>query len=383
MEAKPIIDPIADHDRIYRAQRKQDSQFHMHPDGQSGGSRCGGCNVREGAKMSGVKLPPLEGVKGETGGMDVGDTWHKVFRAPLYEYYTSDEFKQAHPGIIYGEEIYVTHEFVFKGEKEGEEDRLLMISPVDMCLVTEPGFVKKKVKFRNVEGEVLFKHPDAKWIAVWDVKSADRSLFWKYYKKGASWQYIAQMTFYMKATGVSSIPMIFINKSNMKMFYKIVKYDESNWTKIEAGIKRKIAISKAYRANELDKIIDPTDLTYITDDDEIECKYCNLSTTHEEVVSEAEDADVDNKELKEIRLVLDKPCEHAAKFVRAECLQKFTVGSVWRRGASHIEILSVDNDTISSKNQKGSPFTDTIFHALKSFKVLQEKINPKPSKKKK
>jgi len=357
-----FIDPIAAFQNGWIKKRHEELQFHLHPDGRDGASTLGTCNLIGGLKKAKIPLPQKTGLKAETGGMDVGNEWHDIIKQMLREYYTSEEWTSENPDIIYGEEIYEESEVI---------DGQTILSPIDIAFATEPGFILKEVEFANIIAELPFKHPDAQWIKILDLKSAsDLFAFWKYKKEGPNYGYKAQMHFYMEATGLDEIEMIFVNKANGKMFPIIVKFEKAFWEVVLESLARKSEIADIIKKWFVDiteestfgdiPSIQKSDLSYFTQEDIIECRYCHLSECHEEY----EDDNPENKG----RLVMDKPCLPACNFIREEANAKFKTGGLFTRGKSHITITNIVGDYIYSKNKGGTEYIDSIFTAMNSFK---------------
>lgn len=335
-----------------KARNKEEAQYHVYKGNRKGGSAVYRCNFKLAWKEAGLEMPKVRGIKAEKGGMFVGKIWHEDILQPIYRaYFQSEQFKKDYPqyaDLIYGEEIYVT-------TKLGSSE---IVSPIDIAFVTEPGYIKVKMEFKNVFKEVLMKHPDATWVAIFDIKSAaSRFAFTHLLRNGLNNGYKGQGHVYMDATGLKEIGFLITNKANGKMKVIPCEWDYDFWDGLVSKDLRVHALADQIKKGEV--LVVPSDFTYCESDDDYECRYCPLSETDE-----------DWRDINDPHLFLVKPCEHACMIVRKEALAKFHVGDKFKRGLSHITIEEIDGDLIISRNKSGTVYTDTIYNALKSFEEM-------------
>lgn len=337
----------------------ENKEFHIHPDGRRGGSGTGVCKFKGGFIMSEKQMPKKEGLRAETGGMTVGTLWHdRIIQPILEEYYNSEKWDS---DLVLATEVYVEVELV-KG-------LLNALSPIDVALIKtekgKPAIIEVEKKFKNITTTIKMKHPDAKWIRIWDLKSADNAYaYWKYLENheennSLSFIYESQGFVYMRGSGLSEITFLFVNKGNLKMFEHTVKWSDDKWNTIVDHNKRMYEIGQALAKNKDIEYI-PDDFVYITsEEDDFECRYCGLSEAHD-----------DFSRGKKGTTILDKPCEHACKFIRKDALEKFHIRDKFKRGSSHITIINIDGEDIIAQNKSGKVFKDTIYYALRNYKKM-------------
>lgn len=337
-------------------ERKLEKQYHIHPQDfdakefQFGASSSGKCIFENAWTLSGLPRPKKSGLKADTGFMDTGTIWHSIIGAYLDRYYNSAGFRKDNPNLHYGLEIYIPKFILKLGEY-----KVNIVSPLDICFCDQE-FEIREIEFKNQKIKTLCIPNTATVLKAYDIKAVGDYMYYKVLKEtDVGFHYKAQMHVYMAATGLEKMDVWFVNKNNFKQsFYSPVTFDKQFWLELQDRFLKIIKYAYELKKGEIN--LNQEDLLFMTHKDTFECLYCFLSETHEE-------EDYKGK----LKLKLDRPCEYAAKFIKHQALQKFTVGSKWIRGRSHITIQKIDNEIIISINKSGTVYTDTIYTAFKLF----------------
>jgi hypothetical protein len=369
-----IYNIMANFEIIILSERQIEEQYHLHPEGQSGASNLGGCIYLKSRKWAGLPIPIKIGHKAFTGNARVGTHWHgRIIQPVLEQYYNSPGALSALMNSVYGNEIYV--KFVLFEDEDGT--KLVVVSPVDCCFVTRPGFFLQDIKFRNVIVKKPFKHPNANWEIIFDIKSASLFAYSKN-KAGLDPRYKAQGHGYMFATGLKRIFFFFVNKKDGRKYFIELKWDQEFWEQVIQMNRRAVQLSKIMELTNGKAIFLPSDFAYCYADSDYECTYfCPLSETVE--IQRGKDETI---------LELVAPCVPCRKFVIKDAKEKFPLGSEWMKDRSHITIDAYDGDYIISTNKTQkrakmgqiklrpgqlSEFRDSIYYALKKYKPMIEK----------
>jgi len=329
--------------------QKQEAQYHIHPEGQEGASNLGGCIALRSKKEAGIPLPQKEGAKADFGAAFVGDVWHKKIQVDLVQE-LSKTYLRRYVGPVIKEdgipqEIVIETEII-PGHK--------IVSPVDLCVVTAPGFSLVEIPYKNTTKMAYIKHPDAKWVFIADIKTASPFSYNLHEKEGLGEEYESQGLAYLKATGLSSMPFLFLNKINAHRFTTILQWSVEKWKALQDKRYRELALANNIKQAIQCDFVD-SDFKYFTSDAEYICAYCNLSETHE--------VDINGT----VKVVLDKPCIEVVTRVEKEYEQKFRPNTPWMSGMSMLTIDRVNAGIVYAHNKGGKVFEDTVFHAAKTY----------------
>jgi len=335
----------------------EESQYHIHKDGREGGSNLYPCAYSLARKWAGLDAPPKEGIRAKHGAATVGKFFHaKIQKIIMNYFYTSSKYTD------YLEiEVYEPFDII---------PGLRIESPIDIALVTLPGFIKGKLDFRNIVGDIVHKHPKAKFIQIWDIKTISDMMYWKkLIEKEISTKNKAQMHGYMHAAGLKEITMLYVNRNSFEMYEVVCHWDQEFWDTIKFRLKRIQVFARHLKNGEdIDRHYTQQDLLAFGEDF-YRCTYCPYSIVKDDY-SQARP-----------KVIFEKPCKPACDLMEEEAHGKFQVGSRWKRGRSIIDILSIKGDQIESintgnrkKKAKGESydtFKDTIFYAMQNFEVLE------------
>ena len=220
----------------------------------------------------------------------------------------------------------------------------------------------QEVQFRNIRKVVPVKHPDAKFVKLWDFKTAGNYGYYKMLREGISDDYKSQFHGYMFPAELRELETIIMHKAKARMFSITCTWDEDFWQEILLKQHRKIELTKAL-LQKASNFLKRTDLQCYCDHDSIAWYSCPLSKTHD-----------DENQYGEPKLKLDALCKPAEEFFKKDALKKFRPGQMWIRYMSHITIKEFRGNLIISVNKSGTEYKDTLRHALKTFK-------PKPGQK--
>jgi len=343
------IDLCADLEDYWVELGRKNAKYHIHPEGWEGASSLGKCTFFRAYKEAGLPIPPVAGIKADKGPMRVGTMWHSLIIQPAFREIYATKWQKLYPDLVYGDEVYIETELI-----PGRKVR----SPIDGALVTQPGFIEKEVQFEGYRGMGKFKHPDAKWVKIWDIKSASPIFaFHNYELEGLSEEHEDQGLPYLKATGLPSMEFLFLNKANAHKFTVLFKWDEAKWKALQVKRQRELLLADELRQNAVLTHFSTDDFRYFTGDSDYDCRYCPLSETHEEV-----------EPLKEPRLIFDKPCSEVCKRARANAIRLFVQGTRWTRGSAFVTINRVEDDLIYCTNKGGKEYADSVFRAVKMYK---------------
>jgi hypothetical protein len=351
----------------WAADQKREAQYHIHPEFQEGGSQLGGCIALRAKKESGMPLPKREGAKDDFGNAFVGNVWHEKVQCDLVP-----ELQKLFPGMFVGPIIEngIPSEVVTETEllpPEGGNPAQMVVSPLDLCVVTTPGVVKKQITYANETKMRYVKHPDAKWVFIADIKTASPYAFNLHEQGDLGVDYEAQGTMYLKATGLAKIPFLFINKVNSHKYVLNLEFDQQKWEALQAKRRReRMLATQLKETGACDFIRD--DFRYFIED--YPCVYqCPFSKTHETDSPHGG-----------VKIVLDEPCREVVAMVEAEYTAKFTPGSQWTSGASMLTINNVRDGKVYAVNKSGKEYIDSIFTAARHYVAGWAK-KEKPAKK--
>ena len=161
----------------------------------------------------------------------------------------------------------------------------------------------------------------------------------------------------MKGTGLGKIGFIIVNKGNGQMCLKECIWSKEFYFEINKKEIRKVELAKLMVSGAI--VVNPSDFTYLVEEDTMECRYCAHSETEDDY------ADSDRPILR-----LIKPCAGACEFIKKEAMAKFKVKQKWKRGRSHITIHEIVDEVIISQNKSGTIYTDSIYTAIKMFEAM-------------
>ena len=351
--------PALLHD-AWDAEQQKEKQFHIHIEGREGASDRGGCTILHAKKEAGVPIPKPVGVKADRGAMFTGKwTHYKVQRD------TVKISQRKYPGACIGP--IIEHDGTVRevAIKTMLTENVEILSSLDLCVATQPGFVLVNEKYENVNADVYELADGAKFLAAWDIKSCSDFAFSRYQTEGLDVNYEAQGLIYMKATGLNELPFLFVRKSDYHMFIITMEWSDDAWTALQA--KRYRETEKATELRETGHVtFDATDALFNDKKTAFHCTYCPFSKTHEE-------------EGVKDRVVLDEPCAEVVAMKIGEYTAMFTVGSHWMNGLSMIEIEAVEDGRVKSHNKGGKQFDDTIFRTGMTYKPGWEKKEKDPA----
>jgi len=334
----------------------EETQYHIHKNGREGGSNLYPCAYALARKWAGLDAPPKEGIRAKHGAATVGKFFHSTIQTIVREYF----YAHINDSNLLENEVYEPFEII---------PGLRIESPIDIALMTSPGYIYGKLDFRNIIGDVVHKHPKAKFVQIWDIKTISDMMYWKkVVEKEVSTKNKAQMHGYMHAAGLKEITILYVNRNSFEMFEVVCHWDQEFWDMIKFRLKR-IQIFTKYLKNgeDIDRYYTKNDLLAFGEDF-YRCTYCPYSIVQDDY-SQARP-----------KVIFERPCKVACALMEEEAHGKFQVGSRWKRGRSIIDILTVVGDQITSintgnrkKKAKGESydiFTDTIFYAMQNYEVL-------------
>jgi hypothetical protein len=328
---------------------RENAKYHIHPDGLEGASALGKCTYFRAYKEAGMPIPPVAGIKADKGPMLVGTMWHSSIIQPAFRAIYARKWQKLYPELVYGDEVYIETQLI---------PGRIVRSPIDGAIVTQPGFIEREVQYESFKGMGKFKHPDAKWVKIWDIKSASPIFaFHNYEIEGLSEEYEFQGLPYLKATGLPEMEFLFLNKANAHKFTLVLKWNDERWKALQQKRQRELLLADELRQNAKITHFSTDDFRYFTGDNDYDCRYCPLSETHEEV-----------KPLKDPQLIFDKPCAEVCQRSRLTALRIFVTGTKWTRGSAFVTINRIDDDLIYCTNKGGTEYIDSIFRAVKMYK---------------
>jgi len=330
-----------------------EAEEHKHVDGETGGSGLWNCHLKDALYRSEFKFPENQGIKAEKGGLWTGKWLHTKIQSTLEEYFTREAAKY---DCEYVSEIYEPFEII-----PGQ----IVMSPIDCAFLSRitddegkpiSSVLMKPLQFRNVVKMRPFKHPKAKYLKIYDIKSAGNFGFYHTLQEGISPRYKAQFHGYMKGTGLDEITCLDIHKAKARLFEIVCPWDDRFWGEIVVKQLRKEELTRQLQAKAT-HCVKRADLECYCDGNSIAWYSCPLSETYEE----------DNR-WGEPKLKLKALCKPAQEFYRLDALKKFRVGQLWIRGMSHVTIQEIRANLIFSTNKGGTEFKDTMHSALMKFK---------------
>jgi ribosomal protein L40E len=343
--------------------QEKEAQYHIHPEGEEGASNLGGCIGDRAMEEAGIYAPAKQGAAADWGAAYVGSVGHDKIQSDLVP-----ELQRLYPQYVVGpvlEPGKPPQEIVIKIEILPGK---YVLSPLDICMVTQPGFVKEIVQYKNVPKEVYVKHPDARFVLGGDIKFAAPFSYSIHEEEGIGEEYEGQMLPYLKAMNLPSMFVLFVNKLNYHRFTVVVEYTEEKWVALQAKRQREMEIAaKLQEGHPVDW--KESDFKYTSGRPEYICAYCRRSKSHDVSLSGME------------KVVLDEPCEQVVELVAHVFEGKFLPGSHWMSGQSMLLVEKVEGGKVYSHNKGGKAFEDTVFHAAKTYTEGWEK-KPRDEEKK-
>jgi len=346
---------------VLAEQEEFEREVHLHQEGATGGSDLYSCAKVKARQLAGLRAPPKTGLKAEVGAMTVGKLDHEIVQDMVLDnlHFSWDPYV-----FTAVKEIYEPYEFIPNWRVE---------SPIDIALLSPPGGQWVDWQFRNKSRKILMRHPGAKYLKIWDLKTVNSMGFWSHQgDTEISPGYKGQMHGYMFQTrgagDLQKITIVFINKETFQMYEVVVEWDQIFWDELVA---RNTRIQEAAEQLKRDEIPEykPEDLFMLDADMNWRCAFCAYSVC-KEIISEKSKP----------RLELIRPCDEAVKEVLKQAYDKFTKGSRWKRGRAIVDIEKIAGETMISinttnrrKKEKGEPFEtyeDTIYYAYKNFEEL-------------
>ncbi|MHA1277072.1 MAG: hypothetical protein ACTSQ8_07795 [Candidatus Helarchaeota archaeon] len=392
----------------WEKENRKNLQYHIFPEGITGTSSELSCSTLLLSKHAHIRnVPKKTGIKAETGQFMIGTILHEHIQKTLENFYKD------HEEVVYCSEIYapilitdktidieiphktievispnilntgITREhlqmmkgnepilwpylikvpltfedLVLQQPEKFKDIGVIKYSPIDAALLTPPGYVFKRMKFKNISALVPFKHPNARFIKIFDIKSAGS---YGYYRGGTSIQQKGQFHDYMKGAGLDRLTKLTISKEKAYMKEEEVEWDDKIWEKIIKTNMDLLKEKEKYRDMEyinFREIQFPLEkLGCLQDLDSIGWYSCPFSETYEEIT----DAGEHKLRIKDI-------CPMSRKVAKEMVLRKFKVGEKYKRFRSKITILEIANNMIHSVNKSRTDFFDTYYYALKNYK---------------
>lgn len=342
-------------DEYYLKRDSINAPYHQHKKGEIGASNLLNCNKIGAMEFAGKPFTKKTGLKAKKGALYRGTDIH-------------EKIQSMHSMNEYGNYVYESEVYVRKKILDAKNDGydLEIYSPIDESII-KPNEFGESVKytthaFRDIIGDVLELKEGAEFIQIGDIKSAGDYSF-KLHRKEPSIAHDAQMQFYLQATGLNEMKIDYYSKSNTDSYSHVIKKDDGKWNEIKEKKKRQLDLSKTleFEKYDLDYFVSP-DANYI-------CKYCSESECKDEIDDEGNE-----------KLVFIRPCKEACEFAKSEAKRKFTYGSKWKRGRSHITIRYMNESSIPDgfdideivccTNKSGRMYIDTIYYALLNYEVF-------------
>jgi hypothetical protein len=341
---RPKIELIPILQSEWARQDAEEVEEHKHMKGEIGASGVMHCKLLDALHWSGKTLPPMEGIKAEKGAQRVGKWDHLILQKTLNTYFERE--KAQYPGMVFGDEIYIKIEII---------PGLVVFSPIDYAIMTAPGWVWVEVQFQNIRKKVKMLHPDAKFLKIWDIKTAGNFGYYQMLRDELPTIYRGQFHVYLKGADLLEITCLGMHKEKARLFTLVCKWNESFWEEVIATQHRKVELVKLIQ-QKASHYVKRTDLECYCDGNSISWYSCPLSKTYEE-----------ENQYGEPKLYLKALCLPAERFYEADALQKFRPGQQWLFGLSHLTIIEIRGPLIISKNKAGTEFKTPLKKALQEF----------------
>ena len=256
----------------------------------------------------------------------------KLSYEKVYEYLVDHGFNYEYPSDLTDPYDIIQYWMIVYTE-EFRKYFEIFVSPIDYAIITGNQFIIVYFPFKDGLKEIKCKPPHAKWLRIWDIKSAGNFGFYKMHSEGllGGSKYGWQFTAYMHATQLTVISLCDVHKAKLRPFDLDLEYNPQIWYNIVEAMTRKSELVKLMRDNlDVDKsLLLPTDFECVNGSfDDMTWWSCPWSNTRDEFLGTGEP-----------KLKLTKPCPNAVRFIKENFKISHVIGNKFFRGKSHVTIM--------------------------------------------
>lgn len=400
-------------------------EHHHNNKKKDGASNRYGCKLKRALNKKGITVPPLSGVRSETGALYTGGNFHKEIQSSLRKAWFNDPIKRAKN--IYIEEIYVwipvsemtrleitqkllenpaakeflagkesviipnqyfeefpdwESESTFLGTTEIDRDLFdvmnhhpewleelgvkMIMSPIDVAYISKPGYILKNIEFDNCSRWKPILAKGAFFEEIVDIKSCSDFSFYQQLNGKISPNYDYQFQSYCLAAERPYLTELAVHKENMRMFEKIVKRRDSFYNELLERENRLWDI-----IDSLPSKMDPLNIADYPNsikDSDLDC-VCDLDSFEFWGCGLCEcHEELDDKQ--KPHNIVDRLCPLAEKILVDKALEKFRPGMKFKRGLSHITIDHWEGSTCIVMNKGGTIYKDHAKYCLQTYSVM-------------
>lgn len=341
-----LIDELKDEEEYIRT---FEAETHKHREGKVNATALNHCIFLSACYAAHVDMPKPTGLKADTSALLVGEAFHVDITNKFLSRFKRKQLVDHSATAEVLVEVPVL-------------DDLTISSRIDLAMVqhdpNKPGFNEQEYQYKNESRKAIRKHPDAKWVQIWDIKTSGMFGYYKMQKEGLPISYQIQGEIYMKATGLEEITFLIVNKEKGWKFELIQKHNDAVWNLTKSIAQRRQDLIIAIR-DQKSIPLKASDFACV-DPDAIDWYSCPLSITEE-----------DEKYTGQPALILKNVCPLGQEFVKVLAKAKFSLNSMWKRGQSIITVLEESETGYLVANKSKKLFEDTFCYALRNYKSLE------------
>ena len=236
MNKKIIFNSFKESEMHISMQNKISAQEHIYKGTATGASSAGGCGLTYASHITSIKLPKKNHVQKKFGAATLGTMIHELVQKNTYLGFNS---KPNEYNAKFYPEVYVViyirltkYDYKLTDEENVALDQAYkIITPIDLPYITPSPkgeyVIKRLLKFKNTEAVKIFKHPDAEWLQIGDIKTKSTYQFDKVINSELSWEYKCQFNSMLYETGLDWMEVNVINRDNMDSHTFVYEYDKA------------------------------------------------------------------------------------------------------------------------------------------------------------